>query len=102
MASLEQIRELFQDEELRMRVRSSRTQEEALGVVVTAGAQRKVDFNAEALHRLIEIHATPPRKLPNLEELLDVSGSDLRRAEGTHVHMSCCTDCPASAALCCK
>lgn len=102
MESLAQVRELFQDDELVARIVGARTQEEALGVIVTAGAARKVDFTADSLQRLIEIHASPKATLPTLAELVDVSGSGLRRAEGTHVHMSCCTDCPSSAALCCS
>lgn len=101
MESLEKIRDLFQDEELRARVLSARTQEEALGVVVMAGARREIDFTADSLQRLVEVHAGP-RTIPTLSELVEVSGAGLRRAEGTHVHMSCCTDCPSSAALCCK
>lgn len=99
--SLEQIRDLFQDEGLRARVMAARTKEEALGVIVTAGAESNVDFSADSLQRLIEIHGTPPPEvMPSLADLVDVSGSGLRMAEGTHVHMSCCTECPTGEGLC--
>ena len=93
------IRDLFQDEALRKQLVEASSQEEALGVLVTAGARQDVAFSADSLRRLIDIFASPPRKPPTDRELKDVSGGRFSAA-GTHVHMSCCTDCPNGGGLC--
>jgi hypothetical protein len=90
------IRELFQDRSLRDRLEKAKSEEEALGILVSAGARNNVDFSAEGLQRLVEVFGTPERKPP--KDVGDMPGE--MRAD-THVHMSCCTDCPPSGALCC-
>jgi hypothetical protein len=93
---------LFQDSGLRKRLQSARSQDEALGLVVGAGAVKGLTFTAEDLKRLISVFASPPRKDLSDAELKAVAGGARMMADGTHIHMSCCTDCPKSAALCCK
>ena len=97
MESLQPIRDLFQDPDLRARLEKARSPEEAIGLVVTAGAARQVDFSADSLSKLIEVHASPARQQPSHAELTEVSGYMMG---GTHVHMSCCTDCPSGGGLC--
>ena len=96
--ALAPIRELFQDADLRERLDRAKSEEEALGVLVATGARNDVSFTADSLRRLVEIFASPRRKPPKDGELDDVSGERMR---GTHGHMSCCTECPSSSALCC-
>lgn len=97
MEALQQIRELFQDSNLRKRLETTRSQEQALGLVVGAGAAKGVSFSAENLSKLIGVLSSPARKELSDAELGAVAGL---RAD-THIHMSCCTECPNSAALCC-
>lgn len=100
MQTFAQIRELFQDEDLRKRLMKaeSRSDEEVLGLLVTAGAQKDVDFSADSLRRLIEVFGSPERKPPTDKELGEVP-TDMMA--GTHNHMSCCSDCPHTGSLCC-
>ena len=95
---IERIRELFQDPYLRARLQEASSIDEAIGVVVVAGQSREISFDAETLGRLIDVFGSPKVKGPDRSELQFVNG---RMMMDTHVHMSCCTDCPNSAALCC-
>lgn len=99
MDEFAQIRELFQDAGLRSRLDEARSPEEAVGVLVLAGSAGSVDFSAEAVSRIAEVFAGPKVAGPGRDDLSQVAGA--RRMAETHVHMSCCTDCPSSAALCC-
>jgi hypothetical protein len=95
---LEQVRELFQDSYVRARLQDTPSVDEAIGVVVAAGAARDVSLDSEVVRRLIDVFGSPKVKGPDREELKWVGG---RMAADTHVHMSCCTECPSSNALCC-
>ena len=98
MQTFAPIRELFQDSALRERLEKAKSQDEALGILVSAGARNNVDFSADGLRRLVEVFGSPERKPPHDKDLGDVSPEMMA---STHVHMSCCTDCPVSGALCC-
>jgi hypothetical protein len=95
---LEPIRDLFQDPDLRSRLGKAHSEEEALGLLVSVGAVKDVSFSADSLKRLIGVLSSPDRRGPDDTDLTQVSG---QRMADTHVHMSCCTDCPGSAGLCC-
>ena len=98
MENLEQIRNLFQHAGFRSRLEKAQSNEEALGIVVTAGAAKQISFSPDSVNRLMGVFSSPREKEPHDKELKGPSGQ--RMAE-THSHMSCCTDCPGSAALCC-
>jgi len=95
---IERIRELFQDPYVRARLQEADSIDEALGVVVVAGSANRVSFDADTVGRLVDVFSAPKMKGPDPSELKWAGG---RMMAGTHVHMSCCTDCPSSAALCC-
>lgn len=97
MEQFQAVRELFTDGELRRRLDEAKSKEEAVGVLVLAGSTKKVDFSAEVLNRISEVFASPRVERPMDKDLDDVAGM----MADTHVHMSCCTDCPSSGALCC-
>ena len=97
MDTLQQIRDLFQDASLRERLDKTKSQDEALGIVVAAGAAKQVTFSPENVNKLIGVFSSPATKKPTGAELGQVSG---QRMADTHSHMSCCTDCPVGNGLC--
>jgi hypothetical protein len=96
METLAPIRELFDDPDLRAQLSEVRSEDEALGLVVAAGAEKDVSFSADSIKRLIDVLGSPQRTTPTDQELADVSG----HMRGTHGHMSCCTECPSGSGLC--
>jgi hypothetical protein len=97
METLAPIRELFQDEDLRIRLSKAHSEDEALGLLVAAGAAKEVSFSADSVRRLIDVFASPVIRGPSDKDLKDASGQMMA---GTHIHMSCCTDCPPGGGLC--
>jgi hypothetical protein len=85
---LAQIRDLLQTAQTREKLRSASTHAEAVEVLTRAGAAR--GLTAESVSRALDGLSASPRELTE-EELLGVSGG---MAGDTHVHMSCCNDCP--------
>ena len=87
---LHQIKELLQNAQLQQQVRAAANQAEAIKVLAIASAEKGYNFTVEAISQMLaELTSVTSDELSE-EELLGVSGG----AAGTHIHMSCCNDCP--------
>ena len=87
---LAQIKDLLQNAQIRDKLRGASTHAEAVEVLTRASAARGYGLTAEGVARALDGLSAGPRELTE-EELLGVSGG---RGGDTHVHMSCCNDCP--------
>jgi predicted ribosomally synthesized peptide with nif11-like leader len=96
---LEQIRGLFGDARLKSQLSKARSEDEALGLVVRAAASKGFSFTSAELGKLINVLTSPSDRELSHAELSAVAGG-LRSQYDTHVHMSCCTDCPPTNGLC--
>jgi hypothetical protein len=97
--TLAEVRGLFQDDYLRIRLQEASSVDEALGVLAAAGAAKQISFDPDTLDRLINIFGSPKLPGPTPDEVKWVGGN--MRMRDTHGHMSCCTECPSSNGLCC-
>jgi predicted ribosomally synthesized peptide with nif11-like leader len=87
---LHQIKELLQNAQLQEQVKAAANQAEAIKVLAIASAEKGYNFTVEAISQMLaELTSVASDELSE-EELLGVSGG----AAGTHIHMSCCNDCP--------
>jgi predicted ribosomally synthesized peptide with nif11-like leader len=87
---LHQIKELLQNAQLQEQVKAAANQAEAIKVLAIASAEKGYNFTVEAITEMLaELTSVTSDELSE-EELLGVSGG----AAGTHIHMSCCNDCP--------
>ncbi|MFN6514133.1 MAG: Nif11-like leader peptide family natural product precursor [Nostoc sp. CreGUA01] len=87
---LNQIKELLQNAKLQQQLKAAANQAEAIKVLAIASAEKGYNFTTEAISQMLtELISVESDELSE-EELLGVSGG----AAGSHVHMSCCNDCP--------
>ncbi|MBH8561769.1 Nif11-like leader peptide family RiPP precursor [Nostoc sp. CENA67] len=88
---LHQIKELLQNTQLQQQVKAATNQAEAIKLLAIASAEKGYNFTVEAISQILaELTFVDSYELSE-EELLSVSGG---AAGDTHVHMSCCNDCP--------
>ncbi|ACC83385.1 hypothetical protein [Nostoc punctiforme] len=88
---LHQIKELLQNAQLQQQVKTAANQAEAIKVLAIASADKGYNFTVEAISQMLaELTSVASDELSE-EELLSVSGGAVSES---HVHMSCCNDCP--------
>ncbi|MBH8561770.1 Nif11-like leader peptide family natural product precursor [Nostoc sp. CENA67] len=88
---LHQIKELLQNAQLQQQVKAATNQAEAIKVLAIASAEKGYNFTLEAISQMLTDLLCVESDELSEEELLGVSGG---AAGDTHVHMSCCNDCP--------
>jgi uncharacterized hydantoinase/oxoprolinase family protein len=70
----QQIKELVQDARLQQTLKSAATQAEAVGLLLTASAERGYKFTAEGIEKVLSTLASGKAQELGEEELLAVSG----------------------------
>jgi hypothetical protein len=94
---LQQIKNLLRDPSVKGKLQAAASRTEAIKLLLAAGADKGYQFTADTVAGFLAALQSGPSRELSEQELLGVSGG---RMADTHVHMSCCGDCPPTEGVC--